>query len=130
MTEIEISLTDARRKFHDLLSVVEREGSHVTITRYGTPAAAIVPARWYQQVRGAADPLTREDPIQPLSGADPFTGEVRFTASTDLLMRLLEEAYRRVEIKTADAGRERREALNAILVEALSIYLDREASRS
>jgi len=119
MSGHEVSAAQARQRFTTLLALAGHDGKHITVTRHGVPAAVLVPAAWYRQALGG-DPLTRENPIQPLSGETPFTGEVRFTAHTDLLMRLLEEAYRR--------GGDRREALNAILVEAASAYLDRAAS--
>jgi prevent-host-death family protein len=114
----EVSAAAARERFTDLLAAAQRDGRHVTVTRHGVPAAVIVPAAWYRQALAGDLLLTRENPIQPLGGEAPFTGEVRFMASTELLMRLLEEAYRRA------GGGDRREALNAILVEAASDWLD------
>lgn len=38
------SADEVRRHFARLLSAVEHRGEHVTITRYGKPAAVIVPA--------------------------------------------------------------------------------------
>lgn len=38
---------EARRKFRELLDEVDRDGEHVTILRYQTPVAVIVPLRWY-----------------------------------------------------------------------------------
>ena len=38
----------ARREFRALLDKVDRDGEHVTILRYQTPVAVIVPLRWYE----------------------------------------------------------------------------------
>jgi prevent-host-death family protein len=118
VSDYEVSAAAARQRFTTLLAAAERDGRHVTVTRHGVPAAVIVPPAWYRQALAGDLLLTRENPIQPLGGEAPFTGEVRFRASTELLMRLLEEAYRRA------GGGDRREALNAILVEAASDWLD------
>ena len=42
---------EARRNFKDLLNKVEHGGEHVTILRYDTPAAVIVPVEWYEQAK-------------------------------------------------------------------------------
>lgn len=39
----EISSDDARRNWHALLNAVEHDGEHVTILRWGKPAAVVVP---------------------------------------------------------------------------------------
>jgi prevent-host-death family protein len=44
---------DARRKLRDLLNRVEHDGEHITILRYQTPAAVIVPPDWYEQAKAA-----------------------------------------------------------------------------
>lgn len=44
---------EARDNFRDLLNDVEHHGEHITILRYNTPAAVIVPAEWYEQARAA-----------------------------------------------------------------------------
>lgn len=44
---------EARRSLRDLLNDVEHQGEHVTILRYQTPAAVIVPVEWYEQARSA-----------------------------------------------------------------------------
>lgn len=41
----------ARRSFRELLNAVEHHGEHVTVLRYETPAAVIVPVSWYEQAR-------------------------------------------------------------------------------
>jgi prevent-host-death family protein len=40
---------EARRGFRSLLNSVEHDGEHVTVLRYNTPAAVIVPVDWYEQ---------------------------------------------------------------------------------
>lgn len=51
-----VSSEDARRNFRDLLDDVEHKEEHVTIMRYRTPAAVIVPISWYEQtVEALAD---------------------------------------------------------------------------
>lgn len=126
----EITSEGVKQNFSGLLTAVEHDGKHVMITRYGGPVAVLVPVRWYRQALGPASELTRENPIQPVPreftvsffGKSPaLTGEVRFTAPTDLLMRLLEEVRRR---EAEPEGR--REVLNTILTEALSNYLGPE----
>jgi prevent-host-death family protein len=42
---------EARRNFRTLLNAVEHEGEHVTVLRYNTPAAVIVPHEWYERAR-------------------------------------------------------------------------------
>ncbi len=44
-----VSSDDARRRFRELVNDVEIRGEHVTIMRYNTPAAVIVPIEWYEQ---------------------------------------------------------------------------------
>lgn len=39
---------EARRNFRGLLNEVEHGGTHVTILRYDTPAAVIVPVEWHR----------------------------------------------------------------------------------
>jgi prevent-host-death family protein len=39
----------ARRKFRALLNRVEHDGEHVTILRYDTPAAVLVPVEWHDK---------------------------------------------------------------------------------
>lgn len=40
---------EARRRFRELLNAVEHNGEHVTVLRYQTPAAVIVPVEWYER---------------------------------------------------------------------------------
>ena len=114
MSDYEVRAAQARQRFTTLLAYAERDGKHVTVTRYGHPVAVLVPASWYRQAL-AAEPLTVENPARPLDG------DMRFTAGTDLSFQILAEVFRR--------GGDRREALNAFLVEAVSAYLDRPADQ-
>jgi prevent-host-death family protein len=47
----QVGSDEARAHFRSLLNAVEHDGEHVTILRYNTPAAVIVPVRWYEQAR-------------------------------------------------------------------------------
>ncbi len=49
----EVRSDDARRRLRDLLNAVERDGAHITILRYNTPSAVLVPVEWYEQAREA-----------------------------------------------------------------------------
>ena len=40
---------EAKRTWSSLLDGVEHHGEHVTVLRYSTPAAVIVPVDWYEQ---------------------------------------------------------------------------------
>lgn len=42
---------EARSQFRSLLNAVEHDGEHVTVVRYQTPAAVMVPVRWYEEAR-------------------------------------------------------------------------------
>jgi prevent-host-death family protein len=42
---------DVRRGFRELLNEVEHEDAHLTVTRYGKPAAVIVPVEWYEAAK-------------------------------------------------------------------------------
>lgn len=42
---------EMRRNLRELLTEVERDGAHITITRYETPAAVMVPVDWYEQAK-------------------------------------------------------------------------------
>jgi prevent-host-death family protein len=44
---------EIRRRLRPLLNSVEHDGEHVTILRYDTPAAVIVPREWYDRAREA-----------------------------------------------------------------------------
>ena len=44
---------EARRRLRDLLNAVEHDGEHVTILRYDTPAAVLVPVEWHKQALAA-----------------------------------------------------------------------------
>ena len=49
--ERQIHSDEARRNFRDLLNSVEHDGEHITILRYDTPAAVIVPVEWHEQAK-------------------------------------------------------------------------------
>jgi prevent-host-death family protein len=42
---------EARRRFRELLNEVEHGGAHITILRYDTPSAVLVPVGWYERAR-------------------------------------------------------------------------------
>ena len=44
---------EARRELRGLLNAVEHDGEHVTILRYDTPAAVMVPVDWYEAAKAA-----------------------------------------------------------------------------
>ena len=44
---------DARREWRRILNSVEHDGAHVTITRYGVPAAVVVPVEWHDEAAAA-----------------------------------------------------------------------------
>ena len=46
---------EAKRGFRKLLNDVEHDGEHVTILRYKTPAAVIVPVEWYEHAKAVID---------------------------------------------------------------------------
>jgi PHD/YefM family antitoxin component YafN of YafNO toxin-antitoxin module len=39
---------EVRRAWRETLNDVEHKGAHVTVLRYATPAAVIVPVAWYE----------------------------------------------------------------------------------
>ena len=39
---------EARRSLRELLNEIERDGAHITILRYQTPATVMVPVDWYR----------------------------------------------------------------------------------
>lgn len=51
MTDRQVHSDEVRRGLRDLLNAVEHDGEHVTILRYDTPAAVMVPVDWYKQAR-------------------------------------------------------------------------------
>jgi prevent-host-death family protein len=50
MTERQVHSDELRRKSRELLNEVEHGGAHVTILRYDTPAAVMVPVSWYRRM--------------------------------------------------------------------------------
>ena len=53
MTDRQVRSDEARRNLRELLNAVEHDGEHVTILRYDTPAAVIVPVEWHEQAKAA-----------------------------------------------------------------------------
>lgn len=53
MGDKQVLSDEARRNFRALLNEVEHQDVHVTILRYRTPAAVIVPVDWYEQAQQA-----------------------------------------------------------------------------
>jgi prevent-host-death family protein len=53
MEDKQVQSEEARRRFRALLDSVEHKDEHVTISRYNTPAAVLVPWQWYRQARQA-----------------------------------------------------------------------------
>ena len=53
MVDREVQAAEARRDFSALLDEVEHHDVHVTVLRYITPAAVIVPPAWYERARQA-----------------------------------------------------------------------------
>jgi prevent-host-death family protein len=53
-----------RRGFRELLNQVEHEDTHLTVLRYGKPAAVIVPVEWYEAAKrklGEPEHKSQED---------------------------------------------------------------------
>lgn len=46
---------EARKRFRELLNAVEHDGEHITILRYDTPAAVLVPAEWHRAALAALE---------------------------------------------------------------------------
>jgi prevent-host-death family protein len=53
MEDRQVHSDEVRRNLRPLLNAVEHDGEHVTILRYDTPAAVMVPVDWYKQARAA-----------------------------------------------------------------------------
>lgn len=51
----QVGSDDARRDFRALLNDVEHQGEHITVMRYKTPAAVIVPVWWYDLAEDLMD---------------------------------------------------------------------------
>jgi prevent-host-death family protein len=51
MEDRQVHSDEARRNLRELLNAVEHDGEHVTILRYDTPAAVMVPVEWYETVK-------------------------------------------------------------------------------
>lgn len=56
-----VSTADLRRDAREVLNEVEHHGAHAIVTRYGVPAAVIVPVPWYEQAK--ADGIRLRDII-------------------------------------------------------------------
>jgi antitoxin (DNA-binding transcriptional repressor) of toxin-antitoxin stability system len=53
MEDKQVRSDDLRTGLRAILNGVEHQGEHVTVLRYDTPAAVIVPVGWYEQARAA-----------------------------------------------------------------------------
>ena len=53
---------EARRGFSSLLDEVEHHAAHITVLRYKTPAAVIVPPEWYERACRALGEAPEPDP--------------------------------------------------------------------
>lgn len=53
MGDKQVLSDEARRNFRALLNDVEHDDAHVTILRYATPAAVLVPVEWYERAQQA-----------------------------------------------------------------------------
>lgn len=53
MIDRQVRSDEARRNLRELLNAVEHDGEHVTILRYDTPAAVLVPVEWYRDAQTA-----------------------------------------------------------------------------
>ncbi len=49
----QVTSDEARRNLRELINAVERDDAHVTITRYGEPAAVIVSTEWHEMAKAA-----------------------------------------------------------------------------
>lgn len=47
---------EVRRMWREVLNEVEHQDVHVTVQRYATPAAVIVPVGWYEAALAAIEP--------------------------------------------------------------------------
>lgn len=48
-----IGIEDARSSLGDIVIAAAERGEHTVITRYGKPAAVIVPVDWYEAAKAA-----------------------------------------------------------------------------
>lgn len=64
---------EVRQNWRDVLNDVEHQGEHVTVLRYTTPAAVIVPVDWY---RKASDLMSQGDTMSEASTAIPEAGRL------------------------------------------------------
>jgi prevent-host-death family protein len=55
MEGTQVRSEEIRRRLRPLLNSVEHDGEHVTILRYDTPAAVIVPMAWYERAQAALE---------------------------------------------------------------------------
>jgi PHD/YefM family antitoxin component YafN of YafNO toxin-antitoxin module len=62
MADKQLLSEEARRNFGALLGEVQYQGVHVTVMRYKTPAAVIVPPDWYAR---AVEALAASNPEHP-----------------------------------------------------------------
>ena len=54
-TERWVRSDEARAKLRDLLDEIARDGAHIYVLRYDTPAAVMVPVEWYERVKADRD---------------------------------------------------------------------------
>lgn len=54
-TSKQVLSDEARRTWRETLNEVEHHGVHVTVLRYTTVAAVIVPPSWYEAARAALE---------------------------------------------------------------------------
>ena len=59
---------DAQRSFRSVLDRVEHHGEHVTILRYKTPAAVLVPVTWYESAQAV---LSADGPGRDQEAGNP-----------------------------------------------------------
>lgn len=111
----EVTTSEALQGLRDLLDGVHG-GEHVTLTRRGQPVAVVVDVGWYERHASTPTALAKDNPVR-------LSGEVLWMSSPDLVMRLLTEVFHRAD-NDAEA---RIEALNTLLNEAVTEFLDRNA---
>jgi prevent-host-death family protein len=46
-----VTTDDVRRSLRELLDEVQYEDVHLTVARYGQPAAVLVPVQWYEAAK-------------------------------------------------------------------------------
>jgi antitoxin (DNA-binding transcriptional repressor) of toxin-antitoxin stability system len=59
VTERQVHSDEMRRKSRVLLDEVEHGGAHVTILRWNTPAAVMVPVGWHREALAALEATSK-----------------------------------------------------------------------